>query len=288
MGIFSLFHRDKSIYSEKLLETRAPIRKIPEGLLGKMRIKTAKGHVYLEMGEGKPILFAHGLFGGIYNIERVAVQVAADYRFIMPFLPMYDLPLISCTIPVLGNYLQSFIEDIGLTELLIIGSSMGGGAAIYYASKHPPILKGMILCGSSGLSSIPLSKGFFKRKNISFVGEATRDIFYNREVPPDDMIFDVFQAIQKYETVLRAIRLTKAATVYKMNNELKAVQIPTMLVWGKNDPVTPPEIVFEFQELIKHSTVHVLEQCGHVPTQEKPEEFMHHFIQFVSRINYMP
>lgn len=287
MSITSLLLGKRKIKDDYLfLKSRAPIRSIPWRLNAVVQRKITGDHIYLEAGAGKPIIFCHGLFGGIFNIDTVCKEIAKEYRFIMPYLPMYDMALMDCTVQKLGDYLDSFIHDLGLTEAVVIGSSMGGGAALYYACKPGNKLKGMVLCGSSGLSTIPLAKGFFKRKNYDFVKEATSDIFYDRSIPPDEMVMDVFNAIQNTEVVLRSIRFTKSATNRRMNTELPGIHIPTMLVWGKQDPITPVEVAPQFQHLLPDASLYIINECGHVPTQEKPFQFLEYFFEFMRKINY--
>ncbi|HJS56184.1 MAG TPA: alpha/beta hydrolase, partial [Chitinophagaceae bacterium] len=165
------------------LQSRAPVRSVPGYLQPIVQQKICGNHAFLEAGHGKPVIFCHGLFGGIFNIDIVCEKIAENYRFIMPYLPMYDMPLLDCTVKKLGDYLYTFINDLQLKEAVVIGSSMGGGTALYYAGYTGNKLKGMVLCGSSGLSSIPLSKGYFRRKDYSFVKEATKDTFYDRSIP---------------------------------------------------------------------------------------------------------
>lgn len=287
MGIFSLlFGKSKRQKENVLIQNRAPIRSIPKYLQSKIFPKVNGEHVYLDIGSGKAVIFCHGLFGGIFNINKVSEAISKNYRFIMPYLPMYDMALRDCTVQKLGDYLEAFITDLQINEAVIIGSSMGGGTALYYAQKHGHMAKGLVLCGSSGLSNIPLSKGYFKRKNYNFVKESTQDIFFNRGIPPDEMIKDVFDAIQSYEVVLRSIRFTKAAAHFRMNNELPGIHVPTLLVWGKQDPITPVHVAPQFLELLPDAELHIIDECGHVPTQEKPVEFMDYFFRFLAKINY--
>src|SRR5436189_3623211 len=111
MSITTLFFGHKNVSEESLfLKHRAPIRSIPSHLQIKRRF--LGNHIYLEAGEGKPVIFSHGLFGGIFNIDRVCKEIAKEYRFIMPYLPMYDMPLKDCTVKKLGDYLESFVDDL--------------------------------------------------------------------------------------------------------------------------------------------------------------------------------
>lgn len=287
MGITSLIIKPrKRDDSEVFLKSRAPIRYIPSDLQPLLQQRISGNHIYLEAGEGRPVIFCHGLFGGIFNIAVTCREIAKEYRFLMPYLPMYDAPLNHCTVPSLGRYLDSFISDTALNEAVVIGSSMGGGSSLYYALNPLNKLKGMVLCGSSGLSSIPLSTGYFKRKNYEFVKKATGDIFYDRNNVPEEMVMDVFNALQHTETVIRSIRLTKSATKTRMDQELPRIETPALLVWGKQDPVTPVEIAPVFQRLLPFSELHIIDKCGHVPTQEKPFQFLEYFFSFMKKINY--
>ena len=287
MSIETLLFRKKTIQApEVFLQKRAPIRAIPTHLLSLVERKISGNHIFLEAGAGKPVIFCHGLFGGIFNIDKVCREISAQYRFIMPYLPMYDQPLKDCSVQKLGDYLQSFIRDHDLQEAVVIGSSMGGGAALYYASEKNNKLKGLVLCGSSGLSTIPMSRGYFKRKNISFIRDSVQDIFFDRNIPSEEMVKDVFNTIQDNEVVLRSIRFTKSATRQMMEQQLGGIQTPALLVWGKQDPITPVEIAPKFQKLLPDASLKIIDECGHVPTQEKPVEFLTHFFHFLKKINY--
>jgi pimeloyl-ACP methyl ester carboxylesterase len=287
MSITSLLFGKRKIAEDFIfLQNRAPIRTIPLHLISVVERKITGNHIYLEAGAGKPVIFCHGLFGGIFNIDKVCKEISGEYRFIMPYLPMYDMPIMDCTVQKLGEYLETFVNDLELEEAVVIGSSMGGGAALYYACKPGNKLKGMVLCGSSGLSSIPLAKGYFKRKNPVFVKEAVQDIFFDRSIPPDEMVEDVFNIIQNNEPVIRSIRFTKSATQQRMDHKLPRIHTPALLVWGKQDPITPVEVAPKFQQLLPDASLRIINECGHVPTQEKPYQFLEYFFEFMKKINY--
>jgi pimeloyl-ACP methyl ester carboxylesterase len=54
---------------------------------------------------------------------------------------------------------------------------------------------------------------------------------------------------------------------------LNQIKIPTLLIWGKNDTVTPPFVAEEFHKLIPHSQLKFIDKCGHAPMMEVPGEF---------------
>ncbi len=58
-----------------------------------------------------------------------------------------------------------------------------------------------------------------------------------------------------------------------MKNDLKDIKQPVLLIWGKQDSVTPPEVAVEFDELLPHSTLNWIDKCGHAPMMEHPKKF---------------
>ena len=248
--------------------------------------KVTGNHSYIERGEGNPIIFCAGLYGSIHNIVAIGAELSKKFRFIVPYMPLYDLPLSDCKIPNLADYLDNFIKDLDLKQAVFIGSSMGGGALLHYALKEHHAIKGLILCGSSGLSTIPMQRGFFKRKDFSFVKKATQDIFFDPSIPSDNMIREVFDAIQDYEIVLRSIRFTKSTAKDQLHNKLSKIQAPCLLIWGKQDSITPPHIGQLFEQLLPNAKLHYIDRCGHVPTQEHPEEVLRLITAFLKEINY--
>jgi len=269
-----------------LIKRCGPIRKVPSYAKKEITLVANSNHVYFEIGKGKPIIFCPGLFGGIYNILEVFEHFSENYRMLMPFFPMYDLPVNKTNVKSLAYYLSSFINDLQLIDIVIIGSSMGGGIALSHTFSDPSKIKALILCGSSGISNIPLTIGFFKRKNMANIKVQTQNIFYNKEIPPDEMIDEVYNLILSYENVIRAIRLTKSIKKYKMQEVIKQIKTPALLIWGNNDPITPPEIGEEFHTLLINSELHFLENCGHVPTQEKPNEVIALIKSFFYKVNF--
>ncbi len=286
MTLQSLFWRKKHKSQLEFINNRAPIRAIPQALENRVTLKTINNHAFIEIGEGKPIIFSHGIFGGLFNISKLAIYFSGNYKIVMPFLPMYDTPLHKCTISELGSYLASFVNDLKFENYVVLASSMGGGATIEALSHCHQKPKGIILCGSSGLSAIPLSKGFVKRKNFEFVFDMSRDIFYNRNIPEKEMAVDIFNCLQNIEVLMRAIKFTKSTTNTNQRQLISAIEIPSLLIWGKQDPITPLPFAFEFNKLIKGSELVLINECGHVPTQEAPELVYMHIKSFFGKINF--
>ena len=67
--------------------------------------------------------------------------------------------------------------------------------------------------------------------------------------------------------------LAKSAIRHNMSKELPTLDVPTCLIWGKNDTITPPDVAEEFNRLLPQSQLFWIDKCGHAPMMEHPQEF---------------
>ena len=70
-----------------------------------------------------------------------------------------------------------------------------------------------------------------------------------------------------------------------MRNELKNIKVPTLLIWGLNDNITPPSVAHEFERLIPHTELHFIDKCGHAPMMERGREFNNILKRFLPKYN---
>jgi pimeloyl-ACP methyl ester carboxylesterase len=88
-----------------------------------------------------------------------------------------------------------------------------------------------------------------------------------------ELVDEVFEITKNRVKVIKIIALAKSAIRNNLGEELNQIQIPTLLIWGKNDTVTPPFVAEEFHKLIPNSQLHFIDKCGHAPMMEVPAEF---------------
>ena len=101
------------------------------------------------------------------------------------------------------------------------------------------------------------------------------------------MVKEVFDAIQNYEIVLRSIRFTKSTAKDQLHDKLPGIHLPTLLIWGNQDTITPPGVGKLFNELLPNAELHYIDSCGHVPTQERPAQVLQLIDSFLQKINYV-
>jgi len=84
---------------------------------------------------------------------------------------------------------------------------------------------------------------------------------------------EVFEITRNRIKVIKIIALAKSAIRHNLGEELNQIKQPTLLIWGKNDIVTPPFVAEEFKKLIPNSQLQFIDKCGHAPMMEVPNEF---------------
>ena len=82
---------------------------------------------------------------------------------------------------------------------------------------------------------------------------------------------------------LKIIALARSAIRHNLGDELNEIKIPTCLIWGKNDTITPPMVAEEFHRLLPNSELHWIDKCAHAPMMEVPGEFNAIFSAFLKR-----
>jgi pimeloyl-ACP methyl ester carboxylesterase len=236
-------------------------------------LKEEHGFSYIEEGEGDVLLLLHGLMGGLSNFDRVIEDFSKDYRVIIPILPIYDLPLLTTGVKSLSKYVHKFVRFKKLSDIILLGNSVGGHVALIYVLSHPLIVKSLILTGSSGLYENAFGGTYPKRENYEFVKEKVQYTFYDPATATKELVDEVYKIINDRHSVIRILAMAKSAIRHNMKKDLHKIKIPVALIWGKNDKITPPEVANEFHEELPNSELRWIDHCGHAPMMEQPEEF---------------
>ena len=96
------------------------------------------------------------------------------------------------------------------------------------------------------------------------------------------MVDEVYEIVNNRLKAIKIIALAKSAIRNNLGEELSQIKMPTLLIWGNNDIITPPFVAREFNKLIPNSELHFIDHCGHAPMMEVPGEFnkiLHSFLQ---------
>jgi pimeloyl-ACP methyl ester carboxylesterase len=236
-------------------------------------IKKQGNYQYIDEGEGEILMMLHGLFGALSNWEGVINHFRSNYRVIIPLMPIHDMPIKEAGCQGLAVFIEAFVKDMGLTDLTLVGNSLGGHVALIYTLKHPENVKRLVLTGSSGLFENAMGGSYPKRGSYEYIKERVEYTFYDPKTATKELVDEVFEITNNIQKVLRIIAIAKSAQRNNMAKEIVHITAPTLLIWGLNDTITPPHVGHEFNQLIKHSELHFIDKCCHAPMMERPQEF---------------
>lgn len=239
---------------------------------------------YLEYGNGPVIVLLHGLFGALSNFEKVIQHFQDKYTILFPQLPLYTSSLLDSTVGGMVKFVHNILEEKQYSKIHIVGNSLGGHIGLVYALKYPERIASITLTGSSGLFENSLGDGYPNKENYEYVKQKTAYTFYDPKHASKELVDEVYETVNNRAKAIRVIALAKSALRHNLRNDLQKIDIPVNLIWGKNDTITPVFVAKEFHQLLPQSEINLLDECGHAPMMEQPEQFNAILDRFLSTV----
>lgn len=250
-----------------------------------VRIKEDGGFKYIEEGEGEVLLLLHGLFGALSNFKGILEEFRVRYKVVIPLLPIYEMPILDATVKGLVKHVKRFVDYKLYKSVILLGNSLGGHVAQLYAITESRKVRAMILTGSSGLFENTLGGSFPKRGDYNYIKEKTEYTFYDPATATKELVDEVYEICNNRNKAMRVISMARSAMKENLAGILHRLTMPALLIWGKEDKITPPFVGEEFHKLLPNSELVLLDQCGHAPMMEKPNEFNVILDEFLQKLN---
>ncbi len=243
------------------------------------------GFKYIETKGGENnLLLLHGLFGALSNFEGILKHFGSAYNVVVPILPIFELSLRKLSVSGLVDHVAKFVEAKKYKSVHVLGNSLGGHISLLYALAHPEKIDSIILTGSSGLFESAMGSTFPKRGDYEYIKKKTQDTFFDPEVATKELVDEVFDTVNDRNKAIRVIATAKSAIRHNLRDKLHNINAPTLLIWGKEDKVTPAFVGEEFHKLMANSRLFMLDECGHAPMMEHPEIFNQHLEDFLKEM----
>lgn len=231
-------------------------------------------YTYFEAGEGTPIVILHGLMGGLSNFEKVADYFSEKgYKIVIPELPIYTQNILKTNVKAFARYVKDFITFKGFDRVILLGNSLGGHIALYHAKMYPEKMLGLVITGSSGLYESAMGDSYPRRGDYEYIKQKAQAVFYDPNVATKEMVDEVYSMANDRIKLIKTLTIAKSAIRHNMAKDLPKMHLPTCIIWGKNDSVTPPEVAEEFHRLLPKSSLNWIDKCGHAAMMERPVEF---------------
>ena len=249
---------------------------------------------YVELGEGEPILFVHGISGSWQNWLENLPHFARGRRAIALDLPGFGaspMPSWPIEMPAYGQLIHDFCEKLGIEGGAIVGNSMGGMIAVEAVTAAPGRFEQLVLVAAAGILNTwhpeeravatalawkTFGPHFGDRGRWIVTHPRARQIVFGPFVRyPNrlraDLLFEqIDSGLERAEGFGDALH---AAIRHDMRGELSEIEIPTMVLWGQSDRVIPVSAALSYHRRIPHSRLEIFERTGHVPQLERPLRF---------------
>ena len=218
------------------------------------------------------IILLHGLFGGLSNWKGVIDHFGSTHDIHVPMLPILDEHK-EDDLEYLVNFLDKYIDNAGLKNVILVGNSLGGHVGILYTHRNLSNVRSLVLTGSSGLYEKQTLGSFPRRHSKSFLRKHVANTFYDPAIATDELVDAVFEIVGNNRKCLRIIRTSRKTQNSYVTDLLPQIKLPVLLIWGREDNVTPPNVAEDFKRMLPNAELVFLSECGHAPMMEKPKEF---------------
>ncbi len=238
-----------------------------------LNVKEEGGFKYVDEGSGQVLMLLHGLFGALSNWEGVVQRFSKRFRVVIPMLPIYEMPIKEAGLEGLQKFVEDFVSLKKLDRMIIMGNSLGGHVALLYTLHNGPKVEKLILTGSSGLFENAMGGSYPRRGSYDYIRERVAYTFYDPNTVSKELVDEVFETTKSIPKCMRIVAIAKSAQRNNLANDLPNIKVPTLLVWGLNDTITPPMVAYEFNRLIPNAELSFIDHCCHAPMMEHPEVF---------------
>ena len=251
---------------------------------------------YQEAGDEKapPILLIHGFISSTMIWSEVFLPLAhAGFRVIAPDLPGYgysEKPR-DCeyTIESQARAVIGLMDRLGIEKAALVGASYGGAVAALIALDHPERVSRLVMVGAVS-SDEPKKKLLMQLVRLPLVGDIVTPLFlgsrwvlrkrmeavYQRlRLPVDEHKVEARHHLLATAATHRAmIRTVRRWNANRIARDAHLIHQPTMLMWGEDDEHIPLKEGFRLRDQMPNARLVVFRNCGHLPPQEYPKQFV--------------
>lgn len=246
---------------------------------------------YLESGTGnETIVLIHGLGASAERWEKVIPEFSKNYRVLVPDLIGFgysDKPLVDYTTEFFTHFLAGFLDKSNVKKTHIIGSSLGGQITAEFTSNNQDVVENLVLVSPSGIMkhSTPALDAYVMAA-LYPDAEGAKNAFQMMAGPRQQVnqkIIEDFVTRMKLPNAKMAFMSTllglKNADI--ITKSLIRITIPSLIIWGEDDPVIPIKYADEFVSCIQDCRFYMMDNCGHTPYVDDPPRFTKLVLDFL-------
>jgi pimeloyl-ACP methyl ester carboxylesterase len=247
----------------------------------------------------------HGMAGSSTTWRNVMPALGEHFRVIAPDLLGHgrsDKPAGDYSLGSHASLVRDLLAHLGVDRATILGQSLGGGVAMQFAYQYPEACERLVLVSSGGLGrdvswllrllSLPGSEFILPIVVPGFVrdhGNSLSRWLHGKGIRPP-RVAEMWQAYaslaesenrQAFLRTLRAVVDPGGQTVSARDRLYLAAAMPTLIMWGDNDPIIPVSHGIEAHDVMPGSRLEIFEGVGHFPQVEVPDQFVSALVDFI-------
>ena len=262
---------------------------------------------YRVAGKGPVLLLVHGIAGSSVTWRYVMPALAKRFTVLAPDLlgqGQSDKPRGEYSLGAHANTLRDLLDALGYQRATVIGQSLGGGVVMQFAYQFPERCERLVLVGSGGLGkevtfylrilTVPAIETVFPLFCTPLLRDAG-DLLATwlgragvPSTPAGQEIWRSYASLADAESRraffrgLHDVIDFSGQAVSALSRLYRAAQLPTLIVWGAQDPFLPVSHARAAHRAIPGSRLEIFEGVGHYPHCEAPERFVDVLVDFIA------
>jgi len=242
----------------------------------------------LDVGQGTPLLLLHGWSDSTYTWHQLIPRLQDRYRLVAfdwPGFGYSDKPAGGMGYEDLVGVCDGVLDGLGIGRAIVVGNSMGGGAAVRFAADRPQRTLGLVAIDAAAavgqgqgpwLQSILTTPGV-GHAAVWVMGRLTHRVSLTTAVADGDSVTDaiVEEMYLPLNTPNGRTAMLEQFIEIKQNPVTRSVaarvRVPTLVLWGREDSWIPLSTGETLRDVIPGARLEVLDHVGHLPQWEAPE-----------------
>jgi len=236
---------------------------------------------YVEAGSGPNVILLHGLGGDWSNWQFNVAALSAKYHvwaLDQIGFGASEKPFLNYRVGTLVDFLEAFCAKLSIDRATLVGNSLGGWTAMAFTLAHPERVTKLVLVDSAGYSFAkspvpPPTRDVMIGLNPATVAgaKAVLAVIFGHESFVTDanarMLFEKHLKNNDGYTINAFIDSMLRGEDF-LDGKLGAIKVPTLILWGRADKLTPLASGEQFAKDIPGAQMRVFDGCGHVPQME--------------------
>ena len=222
------------------------------------------------------IVFVHGLGTSSSTWVKMLPALKKSHRMIALDLPGFGFSTVNpargfCTLREHVEALTSLIAAVVDTPVILVGQSFGGWLCCRYATLFPDHVKHLVLVNTAGVlyPGVENLRQLFTVRSVKDTRRLLNTLWHHYPWYFKPFARSIYRELEsrKMNELVASIGVEDF-----LLEELSQLTMRVSIIWGKQDAAISMKSVEALQKYVPHSTVQLIDQCGHVPQLERPEE----------------